>query len=263
MKLGLSIIFTISTLAVLAPMVSPYDPTDYELSARLQTPSSIHFLGTDTNGTDIFTQLLFGARLSLTISFIVIGISVFIGLIFGSLAGYWGGSIDMILMRIIDMMYAFPGFLLALSVIAFLGPSISHLIFALCITGWTSFARIVRSEMMSLKTKEFVSSAKAIGVSDLRIIVTHLWPNLVAPVSVQISFGLAATIMSEAGLSFLGLGVPPNETSWGTLLSMGRRVLINAPHVSIFPGLAIMTLVLGFNLVGDGLRLYFDPKSSS
>jgi peptide/nickel transport system permease protein len=259
-KPGLFIIICVALAAFLAPTLSTHSPTDYNLADKLAPPSAEHYLGTDSNGADIYSQILYGARLSLRISAAVVFISLFLGILLGSIAGYYGGWPDLFLMRFIDMLYAFPGFLLALTIIAFLGSSINNLILALCVTGWTAYARLVRGEIMNLKSRDFVTAAHAIGVSDWRIIARHLWPNLVAILSVQVSFGMAGAIVSEAGLSFLGLGAPANEPSWGALLSSGRKSLIQAPHVSLFPGLAIMTLVLGFNFLGDGLRKRFNPR---
>jgi peptide/nickel transport system permease protein len=261
MKAGLGIISLIALAGIFAPFLTHYDPVQFNLAQKLLTPSSQHFLGTDGNGSDILARLLFGARLSLRIAFVVVAVSTLIGLAAGSLAGYYGGLIDQIVMRVLDMLQAFPGFLLALAIIAFMGTGVNNLIFALCITGWAGYAKLIRGEIQNLKTRDFVAAAHALGGSDFLIIVRHLWPNVLAVLSVQMTFGLAATVISEAGLSFLGLGAPPNEPSWGSLLGSGRKYLIDAPHVSVFPGLAIMFLVLGFNLLGDGLRRRVDPKS--
>ncbi|MCB0412672.1 MAG: ABC transporter permease, partial [Bdellovibrionales bacterium] len=187
-------------------------------------------------------------------------VSLILGLILGSLAGFWGGWMDLIIMRGIDMLYAFPNFLLALGLIAVLGPSIKNLIIAMCITSWTGFARLVRGEVLHLREREYVQSARALGAGVLRQLTTHIWPNLVGILLVQATFTMAATIIAESGLSFLGLGAPPETPTWGALLSSGRRILFEAPHVSLFPGLCIVLLVLGFNLFGDGLRDYLDPR---
>jgi peptide/nickel transport system permease protein len=263
MKTGLILISLILLGGYFAPALSGHQPLTFDLSQRLLSPSSSHFFGTDENGVDVLTKILYGARLSVFISFTVVGISVFIGLILGCLSGYIGGLTDLFIMRFIDMLQAFPSFLIALALIAFIGPSIPNLIFALCITGWTAYARLVRGEIAYLKKKEFVQAAVALGTSDLRIIIRHIIPNLMAVLSVQMSFGLAAVVISEAGLSFLGLGAPPSTPSWGALLSSGRKYIVSSPSLSLFPGMAILVLVLGFNLLGDGLRRHFDSSSRS
>lgn len=258
--IGASLILLIALIAVLAPLLTSHDPKQFLLTERYTAPSAQHLFGQDQNGTDVFAQVVYGARTSLSIALSVVGISVLIGLIFGSLTGYFGGWTDQVVMRIIDMLYAFPGFLLALTVVAILGPSLQNLVIALCITGWTGYARLVRGELLYLKEKDFVNSARALGAGSWRIIILHLWPNLVGPVVVQATFGLAGTLISESALSFLGLGAPPSEPTWGALLNAGRKTLVEAPHVSFFPGLFIVILVLGFNLFGDGLRDWLDPK---
>lgn len=261
MKKGLIIILLITLASLLAPFLSPYSPTDYNLAEKLLPPSSNHILGTDMLGVDVFSYLLHGARLSLSVSLSVVLLSALIGLLIGSLAGFFGSWIEEAVMRFIDMLYAFPSFLLALSLIAFLGPSVPNMILALCITGWTSYARLVRAEIKNLKQREFVSSARAQGASNWRILVFHIWPNLASILFVQMTFGISGTIVSEAGLSFLGLGAPPEVPSWGAMLNSGRKYLISAPHVSIFSGLAIVLLVMSINFVGEDLRRKFNPKA--
>jgi peptide/nickel transport system permease protein len=230
------------------------------LADRLQGPTWSHPLGLDENGSDVFAKLVYGARVSLGVAWSVILVSCTVGLIFGSVAGYFGGWVEQVLMRLVDMVYAFPGFLLALALVAVLGPSLRNLIIALCLTSWTGFARLVRGEVLHLKEREYVQSARAVGASHVRILVLHIWPNLLGLLIVQSTFAMAGTIISESGLSFLGLGVPPETPTWGSLLNSGRRVLIDAPHVSFSAGLAIVIVVLGFNLVGDGLRDILDPR---
>lgn len=261
MKIGITLILLILTGSLCAPLLTSKNSLDFNLPERLQAPTTHHIFGTDENGVDVFSKILYGGRLSLLIAFSVVGISVLIGLALGTLAGYYGGLFETLIMRTIDMLQAFPGFLIALTIIAFMSSSIPTLIFALCITGWTAYARLIKAETNNIKTKDFVLAAQAMGTPPHQIIFRHIWPNVMAVLAVQVSFGLAAVVISEAGLSFLGLGVPPETPSWGTLLSSGRRYLITAPELSVFPGLAILTLVLGFNLFGDGLRRYFDPKS--
>lgn len=257
---GLGIIVLMLFMALLAPVLSNFSPYDMNLENRYLSPGGDYLFGTDENGSDIFTKVLYGARISLLVAFSVVGISCSIGLIIGSIAGYFGKWVDTIVMRFIDMLQAFPGFLLALSLVAVLGPSIRNLILAMCISGWTGFARLVRGEVLYLKHKEYVQAAKAMGAKNPRIILFHIWPNLTGPLIVQASFAMAGTIIAESGLSFLGLGAPPTEPTWGALLNMGRKVLIDAPHISIFPGICIVLLVLGFNFLGDGVRDYLDPK---
>ena len=257
---GLGIILFMVVIASFASILSPFDPYSMNLQDRFISPNSTYWFGTDENGSDIFSKVLFGARISLFVALSVVGINCTIGLLMGSIAGYFGKWVDSLIMRIIDMLQAFPGFLLALSMVAVLGPSIKNLIIAMCISGWTAFARLVRGEVLHLKHKEYVQAAIALGAKTPRVIFLHIWPNLTGPLIVQASFAMAGTIIAESGLSFLGLGAPPTEPTWGALLNMGRKVLIDAPHISIFPGLCIVLLVLGFNFLGDGVRDYLDPK---
>lgn len=259
---GLALITLILLAAIFAPQLSIQDPNQMSLPDRYLPPSIHHPFGLDQNGSDVYSQILHGARVSLLVGFTVVSVGVIIGLIFGSLAGFNGGWIDLLLMRLLDMVYAFPGFLLALAMVAVLGPSVQNLIIAMCLTSWTGFARLVRGEILHLKTKDYVTSARALGAGPTRVLVLHIWPNLLALVLVQASFAMAGTIITESGLSFLGLGAPPTVPTWGSLLNAGRRVIIEAPHVSLFPGLAILTLVLGFNLCGDGLRSWLNPRKN-
>lgn len=258
--IGLCIIAVITVAAVFAPYIAPYDPGAMSLKDRLESPSRAHWLGLDENGADIFSRLLYGARVSLTVAWTVVSISVLIGLIVGSWAGFQGGWPEQVLMRAVDVFHAFPSFLLALALVAMLGPALHNLIFALCLTAWTSFARLVRGEVLHLKEREHVLNARALGAGRLRLIVLHIWPNLAGLLIVQATFALAGTVLAESGLSFLGLGVSPSTPTWGSLLNSGRRVLNESPHVSFAPGMAILLLVLGFNLLGDGLRDYLDPR---
>jgi peptide/nickel transport system permease protein len=259
---GLFLIGVMVVFALLAPWIAPFDPNLMSLQERYASPSWQHPFGLDQNGGDVFSQILYGARVSLYVALTVISLSVAVGLVIGSLAGFKGGWVDMVIMRVIDMIYSFPGFLLALSLVAVLGPSVNNLIIAMSLTSWTAYARLVRAEVLHLKSRDFVLGATALGAPPLRVMVIHIWPNLVGPLIVQATFGMAGTIITETGLSFLGLGAPPSVPTWGALLNAGRRVLIEAPHVSLFPGLAILLLVLGFNLVGDGLRDWLDPKKA-
>lgn len=258
--IGFSIIGVMILVAVFAGWLAPYNPDEMSLPDQLQPPSRAHWLGLDENGSDVLSKLVYGSRVSLGVAIVVVSISAFLGLVIGSLAGYNGGRVDHFVMRIVDMFLAFPGFLIALAFVAMLGPSLKNLIFALCFTSWTSFARLVRGEFLHQKEKEHVQSARAVGAGALRIIIIHIWPNLLGLLIVQATFAMAGTIIAESGLSFLGLGVPPSMPTWGSLLSSGRRVLNEAPHVSLSAGFAIMLLVFGFNLVGDGLREVLDPR---
>lgn len=262
MYIGLFVIVAMFLTAVFAPALAPFNPREISLPDRFMSPSFTHWFGSDNDGTDVLSKVIFGARISIYVAFTVVAISLFIGLCIGSIAGYFGGKIDQTIMRFIDMLYAFPGFLLAIALVAVLGPSIQNLILAMCVTGWTGYARLVRGEFLHLKTREYVQSAISLGANPLRVIAVHIWPNLTGPLVVQASFGMAGTIIAESSLSFLGLGTPPTEPSWGGLLNAGRKFLVEAPYISIFPGLAIILLVLGFNLFGDGLRDYLDPKKN-
>ena len=247
--------------AGLAPWISPHDPLAFNLAKAYASPNLQHLFGLDGHGLDLFSQVLHGGRTSLFISLSVVWICLCIGLIIGSLSAYIGGMTDQVLMRTVDLVSAFPRFLLALAIMAFLGSSVYYLILALCLSGWTGFARLVRGEILHLKEEEYILSAKAGGLPEIRILCFHIWPNLLGLLAVQAAFSLAAVVISEAGLSFLGLGVPADTPSWGKLLSEGRTVLSEAPHVSFFPGLALFLLVLSFQLLGEGLRDFFDPQN--
>ncbi len=260
--IGLSALTFIFLLAILAPFIRPYNPMEINLSRLLEAPSLKHPFGLDENGIDIFSQILYGARVSLLVSFVVVFINLLLGLILGSVSAWFGSFTDQVLMRLVDMVSAFPRFLLALALLAMMGSSVFNLILALCLSGWAGFARLVRAEVLHLKTEEYVLSALSSGASAIRVLIRHIWPNLLGLLLVQAAFSLVAVVIAEAGLSFLGLGVPPEIPSWGRLLSSGRQVLAEAPHVSLFPGLALFSLVLSFQLCGDGLRDFFDPAST-
>lgn len=259
---GITLVLLMAFMGIFASLIADHNPNAMDLAARYETPSFEHLFGRDQNGADVLAQVAYGARISLRVAFTVVFISAIIGLIIGSIAGYVGGWIDQVVMRFLDMFYAFPGFLLALSLVAVLGPSISNLIFAMCVTGWTGYARLVRGEILHLKQREYVLGAFALGANPVRLLVRHIWPNLFGILVVQMTFGMSGTIITESGLSFLGLGAPPTIPTWGALLNSGRRILTEAPHVSLFPGLAILILVLGFNLVGDSLRDWLNPRKT-
>lgn len=258
--IGLLIIGVLIFSALLAPFLAPYSPNQQSLSGGLSAPSQGHFFGQDKLGRDILSRIIYGARISLLVGITTVGISSLIGILIGAIAGFLGGMVDEIIMRIIDILLAFPGILLAIALMAILGPSLINVILALCIIGWVGYARLVRGEILSLREREFILAARAQGMGNGRIIIKHILPNIMSPIIVQVTFGLAGAIVAEAGLSFLGLGVQPPTPSWGAMLNEGRQFLLLAPHMSIFPGLAIMLVVLSFNFVGDALRDILDPK---
>ncbi|MBI5788403.1 MAG: ABC transporter permease [Candidatus Schekmanbacteria bacterium] len=257
---GLIIIVLMVFAALLSPVLAPYPPHRQDLSQGLTPPGPGHILGRDKLGRDICSRLIFGARISLLVGVVTVGICSLAGICIGAVAGYFGGLLDEIIMRLIDILLAFPGILLAIALMAVLGPGLQNVISALCLIGWIGYARLVRGEVLSLKEREFITAAKAQGLGNARIIFRHILPNIMAPVIVQISFSLAGTIVAEAGLSFLGLGVQPPTPSWGAMLNEGRQFMLLAPHISIFPGIAIMLVVLSFNFIGDALRDVLDPK---
>ena len=246
--------------ALLAPYLAPFDPNEMNLIRQLEAPSKEHWLGIDENGIDIFSRLLYGARISLYVGFWVVGISTLIGITVGLYSGYYGGWADTLLMRLVDILMAFPGLLLAIALVAVLGPDIHNVIFALTALGWVSYARLVRGQVLSVREEEYILAARTAGMNGFRVMFVHILPNILPPIIVQTTFSVAGTIISESSLSFLGLGAPLGTPSWGTMLAEGRSVMLEAPHVSIFPGLAILFVVLIFNLLGDALRDYFDPR---
>jgi len=259
---GLVLVVAFVLCALLAPWIAPRDPAFIELPARLAAPSSAHWLGTDELGRDILSRLLYGARISLVVGGSVVAASLFLGLIFGSLAGYYGGLLDRIFTVIVmNAFLAFPGFLLAIAFVAFLGPGLFNLILALSIGGWVGYARLVRAQVLAAREREFVEAARALGASDWRVLTRHILPNIIQPVIVQAAIGMAGAVLAEATMSFLGLGVPPPTASWGSMLNDGRAHLFDAPHLVLFPAVAIMLAVLSFNFIGDGLRDYLDPRS--
>lgn len=240
--------------------IAPYSPTEQNLFNRLAAPSLAHPMGTDQLGRDILSRVLHGARISLRIAVIVVSITLIIGTAVGVTAGYFGGWVDEALMRLVDVLLAFPGLLLALVVAGILGPSLNNIMIALAVVGWTQYARVIRSETLSVKEKEYMQSAQLMGVSTPRLLVRHALPNVITPVIVLATMDLAYVILGTAGLSFLGLGAQPPTPEWGTMLASGRDYVTTAWWIVNFPGLAIMILVLGFNLLGDGLRDVLDPR---
>jgi len=260
-RLG-GIIVAIALFAAIAgPFLYPYDPSMQELSRRLEAPTLAHPLGLDELGRDILARLLQGARISLLVGLAVVSVSSVVGMVFGSMAGYFGGRVDDVISRVIDVLMAFPGILLAIALVAVLGPSLVNVVLALSVIGWVGYARLVRGQALRAREFEFVQAARACGASSARIVLRHVLPTAIPAVVVQATLGMAGAIIAEAALSFLGLGVQPPTPSWGTMLDAGRAHLFDAPHLTIFPGIAIATLVLGFNFLGDGLRDHVDPKT--
>ena len=259
---GVVLVAVFVACALFAPWIAPYDPAHIDLPMRLMGPSTSHWFGTDELGRDILSRIIYGARISMLVGGCVVAASLTLGLIFGSIAGYYGGITDRVLnVVVMNAFMSFPGILLAIAFVAFLGPGIFNLIFALSIGGWVGYARLVRAQVLAVREREFVEAARALGASDLRIIVRHILPNIIQPVIVQAAIGMAGAILAEATMSFLGLGVPPPTASWGTMLNDARAHLFDAPHLVLFPAAAVMLAVLSFNFIGDGLRDYLDPRA--
>lgn len=257
---GLFLLIVLGFVAVFAPLVAPEGVDEQNYDRILESPSWENPLGTDNFGRDVFSRIIYGSRISLTIGFVTTIIGVIIGGILGSIAGYYGGRIDNLIMRFIDIILAIPGLLLAIALVSALGPSLINLMIAVGIASVPQFARLVRASVLSTKENEFIEAAQCLGASDLEIIVKHVWPNSFAPVLVQATLRMGAAIVVASGLSFLGLGAEPPTPEWGSLLSDGRRFLRDAWWLATFPGVAIMITVLAFNLVGDGLRDALDPR---
>ncbi len=257
---GAIVIVILALTALFAPFLAPHDPFVQNLEEGLNASSWKHLLGQDKLGRDILSRIIFGSRISILVGMVTVAISASFGIVVGSSSGFAGGLADEIVMRIMDILQAFPGILLAIAVMAVRGPGLNNVIIALCVFGWVGYARLVRAQTLSLREREYVLAALALGASNFRIIRKHLLPNLMAPVIVQATFGMATAILAEAGLSFLGLGTQPPQPSWGSMLSEGRQFLLIAPHFTTFPGIAIMLVTLGFNFLGDGLRDRLDPQ---
>lgn len=251
---GVAVLLLLAVVSLLAPFLAPHSPLRQDLDNDLVAYSSDHPLGTDKLGRDILSRTIYGGRISLLTGIATVLISLAIGIAAGSLSGYFGGWLDLLLMRLVDILMAFPGILLAIALTAVLGPGLNHVILALCLIGWTSYARLVRGEILSLREREFVQAARSLGCPPTRIIMRHLIPNLLPPLLIQATFGLAAAIVAEGSLSFLGLGVEPPTPSWGSMLNDGRQFLLIAPHLTTYPGLALMFTVLALNVVGDTLQ---------
>jgi len=259
---GAILIAVFVCFAIFAPGIASQDPASIDLPSRLAPPSAHHWFGTDELGRDIFSRIVFGARISLLVGVGVVTGSLVLGLIIGSLAGYYGGRIDRFVnIVVMNAFLSFPGFLLAIAFVAFLGPGLFKLIIALIIGGWVGYARLVRAQVLAVREREFVEAARALGASDLWIVGRHILPNMIQPVIVQAAIGMAGAILAEATMSFLGLGVPPPTASWGAMLNDGRSHLFDAPHLVLFPAGAVMLAVLSFNFIGDALRDYLDPRA--
>lgn len=266
-KFGLIIITLFFLVALLAPVLAPYDPRE-QLQARRDMPteerlkpSREHPLGLDDLGRDVLSRIIHGARISMRVGVTVVLISALIGTLIGAISGFYGGWLDRFLSGFLfNVFMSFPSLLLAIAMVAFLGPSLNNLILALSVIGWVGYARLIRGQVLKVREYDFVTAARALGASDWRLIARHILPNAIQPLIVQASLGMAGAVLSEASLSFLGLGVPPPTPSWGAMLNDARSFLTIAPHLLLFPGVAVMLTVLAFNFVGDGLREWLDPK---
>ncbi len=259
---GLIIVLIMATFAILAPTIAPFDPNDIDYTRMLLPPSAEHFMGTDDRGRDVFSRMLYGAQISLLVGFVAVGISSAIGIFFGAIAGFYGGKTDAIVMRFVDVMLAFPSFFLILAVIAFLEPSIYNIMIVIGLTSWMGVTRLIRAEFLRLRNQEFIMAAETQGVSTTRMIWRYMLPNAMSPIWVNITLGIAAAILVESGLSFLGIGVQPPNASWGNILTDGKANIEIAWWLSFFPGFAILLTVLGYNLLGEGLRDVLDPRLS-
>lgn len=259
--IGIVIAAIVILAAIFAPFLATHDVNAQDLSLRFMPPSAEHWFGTDGLGRDIYSRILFGARISLQVGITVVVVSGVIGIFIGSIAGFYGGWVDKFLSGyLFNVFLAFPGLLLAIALVAFLGAGLGKLILALCIIGWVGYARVMRGQVLKVREYDFVQAAKALGAGNMRILFSHIMPNAIQPLIVQASLGMAGAVLSEASLSFLGLGIPPPAPSWGTMIEEARQYFSTTPHVLFFPGVAIALTVLAFNFIGDGLREYLDPK---
>ncbi len=258
--LGALIIFSLALVAVIAPLIAPFSPNHQDILHRLEPPSTKHPLGTDDLGRDLLSRVIYGTRISLLVGFVAIGIAIMIGSILGLLSGYFGGWLDAVIMRFVDIMLCFPTFFLILMVIAFLEPNIWTVMVVIGLTGWPGLTRLVRGECLSIREREFVQAAKVLGLSDIRVMFVHLLPNVMAPILVTATLGIGGAILTESALSFLGLGVQPPTPSWGNILTAGKDYITVAWWLSLYPGLAILITVLAYNLLGEGLRDVLDPR---
>ena len=261
--IGVAIAAVFILAAIFAPFLATHEVAAGNLEMRYASPSSEFWFGTDALGRDVFSRVVFGARISLEVGITVVVVSSVIGIVVGAIAGFYGGLLDKFLSGyLFNVFLAFPGLLLAIALVAFLGAGLGKVVLALCVIGWVGYARVMRGQVLKVREYDFVQAARALGASNLRILFTHIMPNAVQPLIVQASLGMAGAVISEASLSFLGLGIPPPAPSWGTMIeeSRGFDVLYSSPHVFLFPGIAIALTVLAFNFIGDGLREYLDPK---
>jgi peptide/nickel transport system permease protein len=261
-KIAIAILVLFAAIALLAPFIAPDPGLHPDLSKRFNKPSAESLFGRDHNGVDVLSEIMLGARTTLSISLATVAIGVFIGLLIGSAAGFNGGFTDTVVSRAIDMVQAFPGFLLALSLVAVLGPSTMNLLLALCLTSWAGYARLVRAEVIHLKTRDYVTASIACGAAPTRLLSRHIWPGVASILAVQATYGISGVILAESGLSFLGLGVSSSTPSWGTLMNHGRLNMLEAPHVNLFTGLAIVTLVASVQILGESLRRKLSPRES-
>lgn len=261
---GLALLAILLFVAVAAPVLTRYDPAQLSLSARLLPPSSAHWFGTDELGRDVFSRILYGARVSLTVGVAVVGLSLVLGLVLGAISGFYGGFSDTLInIYISNAFLSLPGILLAIAFVAFLGPSLINLILALALANWVNYARLVRAQVIAMKQREFVQAAQSLGASNLRLMMRHILPNIVQPLIVQAAVGMAAAVLSEATLSFLGLGIQPPTPTWGAMLNDARSHLFESPFLVFFPAAALAICVLAFNFLGDGLRDLLDPRAQS
>jgi len=260
---GGALVAALALAALLAPWLAPFDPAEQRLEQRLQGPSAAHPLGLDELGRDVLSRLLHGARVSLLVGLSVVLLAGLLGGAAGALAGWSGGALDAVLMRLADVVLAFPGILLAIALVGVLGPALEHLIAALVAIGWVGYARLLRAQVLAWREREFVLAGRALGLPGWRLLLRHLLPNVLPPFLVQVSLGMAGAILAEASLSFLGLGIQAPTPSWGAMINAGRGHLLDAPHLTLFPGLAILAAVLGLNFLGDGLVEALDPERRS
>ncbi len=259
--IGGTLVGLLVVAALFAPLIAPFDPIrDADLNNSLRPPGGGFPLGTDTFGRDVFSRIVFGARISLGIGVVVQAAALTLGMTLGLLSGFYGSWTDNLIMRVAEVIFAFPGLLFAIAIMAVIGPSLYNVFFALGLVGWTSLARVVRGQVFAIKSQEYVEAARALGASNGRIILRHLLPNTLAPAIILVTLGIGHAILAEASLSFLGLGAQPPSPSWGSMLTVGRDYLTQAPWLSVYPGLAIFLTVIGFNLLGDGLRDLLDPR---
>jgi len=259
MVAGIAAVSLLFIVAIFAPVIAPYDYREQNIGQRLMPPSSQHILGTDELGRDVFSRMVFGTRISISVGIIAVAIAAFIGILLGAIAGYWGGWVDNVIMRVVDVFLSIPTIYLILTVIAYLGPSIINVMIVIGLTGWTGIARLTRAEVLKTKKMAYIESAKLAGLGKARIILRHILPNSLTPVLVSITFGIAGAIFTEAALSFLGLGVQPPFPSWGNILTSGKDYMHSAWWLIVFPGIAIFIAVFAYNMLGEGLRDYLNP----